>query len=185
MIHLHVVESWLTCLLLPKTGLTGCGMAIAQRLAKSGLGRELCNAMTDLPVEALTVFLHGWRNQLRNELAEDPQHLLGRRHQQLARQVPDGFPRLDILRQYALPITSGSLGNTPELQEMSRSWVPQCPDLGELATMCQTLFGWGTQVNIYDKFEKHIWPGAILRSLLQVCCCDPIQATFKGADHQL
>ena len=144
-------------------------MAIARRLAKSGLGRELCNAMTDLSAEAFTVFLHGWRNQLRNELAEDPHHLLGRRHRQLARQVQDDFPRLDILRQYALPITSGSLGNTPKLQEMSRSWVPHGPDLGGLAGICQALFGWGLEVNICDKFERHVWPGAILRSLLQVC----------------
>jgi hypothetical protein len=154
-------------------------MAIARRLAEStGLGRELCDAIMDLPAEALVQYLHGWCNQLRNELANDR---LGCQFGQLASHVPDEFPWLDVLRQYAMPVTSGSTGKDLELRDVSRLWVPCCPNPGDLAGICQTLFAWGMEVDIWAKFGRHIWPGAILHSLLQVC--RPFLLDSLNIDH--
>lgn len=111
-------------------------------------------------------YLDGWRNELQYELMHDPHHLLGRRYEQLANRVPHGFPELSIVKQYIAPITSGSLGW--ELQDASAMWTPRCPDLGRMAELCQTLFAWGDEVDIWSKFQKNVWPGAILRSLLEV-----------------
>jgi len=163
--------------------LGGCGIVIAQQLAHSGLGRDLCDAMVDLPAEAFEKYLCGWRTRLRDELANDPNHLLGRQYGRLASQVQDGFPQVDVLRLYALPITSGLLGKDSELQDMSMSWMPRCADLGNLASICQTLFAWGNGINIWAKFEKYVWPGAILRSLLQVCL--PSRSTSCNTDYWL
>jgi hypothetical protein len=95
----------------------------------------------------------------------DPHHLLGHRYEQLANQVPE-FPQLSIVKQYITPATSGLLGW--ELQDTFAMWTPCCPDLGRMVELCQALFAWGDEANIWSKFQKNVWPSAILRSLLEV-----------------
>ena len=134
---------------------------------QSGLGRDLYNAATILPDEVLTCYLATWCDQLQYELMHDPHHLLGHQYEQLANQVPHRFPQLSVVKQYIMPITSGSL--SWELQDTFALWTPCCPNLGHMAELCQTLFMWGDEAIIWSKFQKIVWPGAILRSLLEVC----------------
>ncbi len=90
--------------------------------------------------------------------------MIGRRYPSLACRIKESFPSLDVLKLYVQPVTSSSLGCVPD----SSTWIPRCPDLGEMAKLCETLFAWASEEVLQTKFRDLVWPGAIFRSLLQV-----------------
>ena len=112
----------------------------------------------------LDLFLIGWRNELRNELLNDPQGRLGRKYQTLARGIPDNFPEPKALQLYCHPITSqADLSTTPNYSD----WlVPGIPSTKELASLCDSFFGWGP--DILKCMANHVWEGQFIRQLIKV-----------------
>ena len=144
-----------------------CGITIAHHLAKSGLGRELFAAASQLKLldsDTFQLFLQDWRQRLRHELSTDAHHALGRRYKQLAKSISDSFPPLPVLANYVHPVTSQSDGDA--CQDAATRWVPRLPAIATLARLCEHYFSWKT---IQDKFSAHVWQGACVRRLVQVC----------------
>ncbi|OBZ73129.1 Flap endonuclease GEN 1 [Grifola frondosa] len=149
----------------PESGLRGFGHRISRGLACYGLGTDLFEATVSLEDAALTLFLHGWRNNLRWLLCSDPNGYLGRRHVALASTIPDTFPTVDILRAYVYPATS-----SPEALLDVGFCGAISFDLARLARTCEQYFTWGDNVtNLLKKFEKMVWPGVVLRLLMAEC----------------
>ena len=117
----------------PKVGLDGCGWKTARLLAQSELAMTLfIAASTSTSRSELRDFLCYWRNNLRTILAFDPQNILGRRYPSLANNVTDNFPSVDLILQYAQPITSWKTDKIPN----TASWQRCQPHLTEIAALC-------------------------------------------------
>ena len=98
----------------PKVRLDGCGWKTARLLAQSELATTLfIAASTSTSRSELRDFLCYWQNNLRTILAFDPQNLLGRRYLSLANNITDNFPSVDLILQYAQPITSWKTDQIP------------------------------------------------------------------------
>ncbi|KIK03617.1 hypothetical protein K443DRAFT_94831 [Laccaria amethystina LaAM-08-1] len=137
-------------------GLKGCGKVTAQKLMGTGLGDSLLNAAQSLSGDGLVSFMAGWRADLYAELLK-----IG----QLAVAVAvDSFPKLDVLMNYAMPLTSRTLGGPPNA---SQSWVPRAPDLPRIAKLCKQYFRWRTCDTISKKFHTRIWDGICIRRLIE------------------
>jgi Holliday junction resolvase YEN1 len=145
-------------------GLQGCEVKIACRVARTGLGRTLLAAVENNVDGAVKEFLVGWRKELRSKLRNDLDGMIVRRYPSLAHRINESFPSLDVLKLYVQPVTSSSLGRVLD----SSTWIIRHPDLGEMAKLCETLFGWASEEVLQTKFSDLVWPGAIFRSLLQV-----------------
>ncbi|KIJ94494.1 hypothetical protein K443DRAFT_12061 [Laccaria amethystina LaAM-08-1] len=76
----------------------------------------------------------------------------------------DTFPKLDVLMNYAMPLTSRTLGGPPNA---SQSWVPRAPDLPQIAKLCKQYFRWCTCDTISKKFHTRIWDGICIRRLME------------------
>ena len=120
--------------------------------------------MRNLSSSALDLFLIGWRDELRNELLNDPQGRLGRTYPTLAQQIPDNFPAPKALQLYCCPLTSqADLSFTPNYSD----WlVPGIPCTEKLAPLCDSFFGWGPDILKY--MANHVWEGQFVRQLIQV-----------------
>jgi Holliday junction resolvase YEN1 len=148
-----------------KIGLPGCGVQIAHRLSRYGLGESILDAGTKLPFQQLSDFLVSWRAQLRHALFADPAGHLGRKCPALANNISATFPDPLTVIQYAAPIISWSDGQ----QHVDFSDVkPRPPDVTKLASLCERLFSWGTAVGILCKFNTTVWDGACMRMLCEV-----------------
>lgn len=147
-------------------GLEGCGSNIARKLSLSGLGDTLLNGVEAVSFSVHSNFLANWRNSLRFELHNDPNGLLGRKHQVLAARVPATFPNPRILLKYVKPVTSWSNGgHGPNLS----SWRPQQPNIEQLAAYCARYFAFGPMADIVTKFRKVVWEGVCIQMLCAVC----------------
>jgi Holliday junction resolvase YEN1 len=125
----------------------------------------LFTAATTLPQQDLEAFLHGWRNKLINELLCDPHGLLKAKHPMLVQNIPPDFPKLDVLHLYTCPVTSWSEnGEGPD----TASWTLRQLNLAKLAVLCEKSFSWGSAGIINDRFQKNVWPAAVMRMLLKV-----------------
>ena len=146
-------------------GLCGCGPKIACGLAQYGLGQRLvwaCESYNDMQ---LTMYLSDVRHELRHLLRTDPMGFIGQQCTVLADNVPEDFPSIQVLRDYAEPLTSWSQG-----EYMVASIPEVCSreaDIGGLALFCSQRLGWVPSV-MHNKFETCVWPGACLRSLCPV-----------------
>lgn len=145
-------------------GLQGCEVKIACRIARTGLGRTLLAAAEGHVDGVVKEFLVGWRKELRSKLRNDLDGKIGRRYPSLALRINEGFPSLDVLKLYVQPVTSSSLGRVLD----NSTWILRQPDLGVMAQLCETLFGWASEEVLHTKFRELVWPGAIFRSLFQV-----------------
>lgn len=149
----------------PKVGLDGCGWKTAHLLAQSELATSLFIAASTLTSQSgLWDFLCDWRNELRTLLAFDPQNILGRRYPSLANNVTDNFPSIDLILQYAQPLTSWTMDQIPD----TASWQPRQPRLTEIAALCEKFFSWGSSGDIVSRFKGTLWPGIAIQHLLQV-----------------
>jgi holliday junction resolvase GEN1/YEN1 len=82
----------------------------------------------------------------------------------LARRITEDFPRLDVLHCYTHPITSESEGTgTRGLESLWRKRA----DVAKIAHVCELYFEWGVEEKVIKRFRSFLWPGAVLRTLLQ------------------
>ncbi|KAJ7028163.1 PIN domain-like protein [Mycena alexandri] len=142
-------------------GLPGCGISIAQGLAKGGYGDSLLAAVQNMTAAGLANFLVGWREEVRIELATNSKGHLKSKQKALASKIPDTFPSLRVLNLYVHPTTSWSDGFL--LPAVDR-WTAKVPALPELALFCKRKFGWKTP-DLIDRFKRLIFPGAFVRRL--------------------
>jgi len=144
------------------TGLHGCGPKIAYGIAQYGLGRNLIWACQNYPDSQLAMYLSDVRHELRHLLRADPLGLIGRRCPVLADNVAESFPSIQVLRDYAEPLTSWSRGQNGVAAIPTVDFNEA--DLSGLALFCSQRLGWVPSV-VHDKFEIYMWPGACLRSI--------------------
>ncbi|KAI0347706.1 PIN domain-like protein [Trametopsis cervina] len=140
-------------------GLPGCGITTAYGLAGYNLGEELCNAVISLHDTELTVFLDEWRDQLRLCLLKDPKGYIGRRHPALAAAVPCTFPDPRIATRYICPVMTDFQPNCG-LAEF------RLPDITSIAQFCELNFMWSSKARLSDEFRLNLWPGLLLRLLI-------------------
>ena len=117
--------------------------------------------MQNLSSSALDFFLISWRNEFRNQLLNDPQGRLGRTYPSLAGRIPNNFPEPMALQLYCCPLTSQA-----DLSDYSAWIVPGIPSTEELASLCDSFFGWGPDILKY--MANHVWEGQFVRQLIQV-----------------
>ncbi|TFY50615.1 hypothetical protein EVJ58_g10971, partial [Rhodofomes roseus] len=141
-----------------ENGLPGFGQRVAHGLARYRFGETLCRAIREISRENIADFLSGWRSDIRQALSTDDQNLLGRRYHQLAQQIPDTFPNLDIVEMYAHPATSA--------WEDFEMGTPVRPDIAELGRLCERYFSWGSTEGIIQHFGSCLIPGIVTRVLI-------------------
>jgi hypothetical protein len=142
-------------------GLTGCGVQTALGVVKYGLGTTLCAAARVNGGVEFANFLVGWRDHLRQILRMDPRNLIGRRNPLCAQNVTDAFPDVEVLHAYLNPSSSVSHGNNHPPP------TSQLPDVACIGQLCERYFEWATPDEILPQFLKHVWPGVILRMILE------------------
>jgi len=78
--------------------------------------------------------------------------------------LPENFPELDVLEQYAFPTNSGSgkdnlSTNSIALRDRNDLNLP------EIAKLCEKYFEWGYREKIIERFRNLLWPCAVMRVL--------------------
>lgn len=119
-----------------KDGLRGCRMTIAHGLAKYRLGESIVDAFMTKDQPAFMQYLIGWRHQLCNILASDPEGLLGRQYPSLAHRIPEAFPCYDVLQKYVRPLTTFSINKDVNCYRIESSQ----PCLKRLVSFCEQQF---------------------------------------------
>ncbi|KAJ7145351.1 PIN domain-like protein [Mycena crocata] len=139
-------------------GLPNCGVATAIALAHAGLGRQLIAGLTGQSRRASMVFLDTWRELLRSELANNTSGHLPRLYKKLARNIPAGFPDLDVINLYRHPIISvGPASCKLEFHP---------PRLDILAAFAEDYFHWGHSIGILEHITEQLVPGLVIRELV-------------------
>src|ERR1700733_11147951 len=88
-------------------GIKGCGAGIAHGLAKCTFQCSLIDAFHNGDQHGnRDDLLRAWREEVQQELRTNSQGFLPSRHPGIARDIPDNFPRWEILRLYIQPSTS-------------------------------------------------------------------------------
>ncbi|KAI9057193.1 hypothetical protein FKP32DRAFT_1584326, partial [Trametes sanguinea] len=137
----------------------GCGAAVAYGLVRYGLGRALHAALTSLSESDVQAFLLEWRAQLRDNLRNDPQGIIGRRHPALAASLPANFPDVAIARLFLTP----ALLPAERYAGLSN---PRPIDLPSLSRLCERYFSWGSRAEILKTFRTTLWVGEALGMLI-------------------
>ncbi|PBK81549.1 PIN domain-like protein, partial [Armillaria gallica] len=145
-------------------GLQDCRQKTAHALCQTSLSDELFTAVTIMGPTALDNFLVGWQTRLQSELIT-PTIPGPSRHPALVNKLLDDFPNPQILRLYALPVTSWSGEHAPPNATL---WKPPLPDIACIATFCDKFFHWESDIRL-KRLRKNIWPGIIIHSLYWVC----------------
>ncbi|KAI6137913.1 PIN domain-like protein, partial [Pisolithus tinctorius] len=148
-----------------ETGCRWCSMDVACRLVNYGFGKTLFEAAIMLQFVEFMEFVARWRDDVCEVLRTDPQHLLGRRHHELARIIVEErieFPDPAVLAMYLLPHTSWSEGRHPPVAVVRSSQ----PDLTSLVEFCSRHLGWSPDTIRSRLMGAHA--GAAMRTLLQV-----------------
>ena len=150
---------------LGQDGIRGCGIDIAQKLARYGLGDALLEAATTLPLlEFVTTFCVKWRNEVCQTLISDPLGILQRRYRELALtiQMMLDFPSPFIIASYLGPLTSWS-NDQPNFNGIVLS---RQPDVMTIARFCIQRFSWSVET-LLDKM-RGVWTAVVIRSFCQV-----------------
>ncbi|KAI0696043.1 PIN domain-like protein, partial [Cerioporus squamosus] len=140
-------------------GLRNCGPKVAEGLARYGLGRTLRRALDTYNDEQLAQYLVVWRDQVRSRLRDDPHGYIGRKHPQLAANIPPMFPKLEAARLLASPVLLANTSYDAVLR-------PRPIDFGQLGAACERHFGWGSAAEIRKTFRTALWPCELIRMLL-------------------
>ncbi|KAL5478675.1 hypothetical protein ACEPAI_1952 [Sanghuangporus weigelae] len=138
-------------------GIEGCGTTVAHALARCGFGEKLLDAARELSRPRLQAFLDGWRNEIRSELRSNSRGFMNTKKLKLAKDLPDTFPDIDVLRLYTHPMTSERKDLRPEFL-----WNRE-PDLMKLAALCERKFEWGVREIIIKRFRTVMWAPIVLR----------------------
>ncbi|KIJ23865.1 hypothetical protein M422DRAFT_72490 [Sphaerobolus stellatus SS14] len=146
-------------------GIDGCGINVAHALARAGFGDSLLEAARSSNSGALAAFLPTWRQALRHELTTNASGFATRKSPSVAKRITEDFPRLDVLRCYTHPITSESEG--VGMRGLDALWnIPF--DVAKIARVCEMYFEWGIERTVIKRFRSFLWPGAVLRTMLQI-----------------
>ncbi|KAJ7727690.1 PIN domain-like protein [Mycena olivaceomarginata] len=140
-------------------GLHGCGLTIAMGLGRAGLGMELISGLKGQSHANSLRFLCTWRYSLCAELRTNASGHLPRRYSQLAAAVPADFPDLEVINLYLHPIVAECVP--------AHVLILQPPRLNVLARFAEDHFGWGDSVGILNHFADHLFPGLVVRDLVQ------------------
>ena len=141
---------------------------MAMSLASGPLALSLYHSATNLSENDLRTFLLTWRDDLEDELLNDPHGALGRTYTHLANTIPLSFPDPKVVRQYTHPLTSSiDLGSSTR---MSRWFILTFPNTVSLALLCDQYFGWGP--DILNRLCANVWDGYFIRRLAQVLYCN-------------
>ena len=128
------------------------------------LGDELLQAAQNLSDAALSTFLITWHVQLQEELLTNKSQVLNSRVIAAANSIGEDFPDINVVLQYAKPVTSLL---HPESRPDPFTWVPQLPCLAELAFLCHTSFSWDA-AGIMKSFRSKVWPVCCIQRLSQI-----------------
>lgn len=147
-------------------GLVGCGTQIAHGLSQYGLGKELLTVATQFQHNdiARNQALAVWRSSVQEYLRTDPLGYLGRRYPSLANIFPADFPDSVVLDQYINPVTSSDVTLTSLSFSLTKS--PLRFNLSQLTSICELWFSWRTSYVLLSKFNMFVWPGLILRAVI-------------------
>ncbi|KAF8170851.1 PIN domain-like protein [Mycena galopus ATCC 62051] len=140
-------------------GLSKCGITTAVGLARAGLGRQLISGLFGQSRTDALRFLEVWLESLRSELQTNVSGHLSHRYPQLAASIPANFPDLEVINLYLHPIVTE---HAPTMQLIFRP-----PRLDILAHFAEDRFGWGDSVGILSHFADYIFPGLVIRDLVQ------------------
>ena len=137
---------------------------MAMSLASGPLALSLYHSATNLSENDLRTFLLTWRDDLEDELLNDPHGALGRTYTHLANTIPLSFPDPKVVRRYTHPLTSSiDLGSSTR---MSQWFILTFPNTVSLALLCDQYFGWGP--DILNRLSANVWDGYFIRRLAQV-----------------
>ncbi|KAK0472840.1 PIN domain-like protein [Armillaria novae-zelandiae] len=128
-------------------GVPGCGIQTAAGIAQTGIGKQLFDALEVSEIGHYHQAASMWHWDLCTMLDTKGVGQLYSHHHSLASCIPSDFPKVSVLIQYLHPMTS-TLENLPS------------PPLLEL-------FVWGHPMGIIENFSHHIFPGLVIRELLQ------------------
>ncbi|KAK0492214.1 hypothetical protein EDD18DRAFT_1108972 [Armillaria luteobubalina] len=139
-----------------------CGIRTAVEIAKTGIGKQLADALKNCTTDDFRRVTLAWRRDLCDVLEKgvDP---LNSRHRSLVSHIPLDFPNATVVSQYLRPLTSQSKGG----RRMPVMPLPSLPDIPKLAKLCGELFTWGDSQDIINKFGDHVFPGLAVRELLR------------------
>ncbi|TDL24180.1 PIN domain-like protein [Rickenella mellea] len=140
-------------------GVDKFGKTIAHALARCGFGDQLLRACERRQEESLHLVLPRWRAAVNMELATDSCGFLGRTYPRL--QLPDAFPDLKLLENYATPVCSAKLGRQGGGAMRGTGEM----NLGRIAAFCEKYFEWGTRTLIVKRFRDLLWEAAVIRIL--------------------
>ncbi|PBK89498.1 hypothetical protein ARMGADRAFT_1033065 [Armillaria gallica] len=125
-------------------------------------------------------FLVMWQVRLQSKLLQ-PTVAGASRHPTLVNKIPADFLSVEVLKYYALPETSWSIGWTPCDATV---WEPPLPDISHIMAFCDSFFHWDSDVQL-SHFRKQIWPGIIVQSLYQKCSVSLPSYTVQIQTHIL
>ncbi|KAK0223278.1 hypothetical protein IW262DRAFT_1458280 [Armillaria fumosa] len=141
-------------------GVPGCGIQTAAGIAQTGIGKHLFDALEASEIGHYHHVASMWRQDLCTMLDAKGVGRLYSCHCLLASRIPSDFPKVSVLIQYLHPMTS-MLENLPAPPSLGQ------PDLPRLSKLCEKLFVWGHPMGIIKNFSHHIFPGLVIRELLQ------------------
>lgn len=135
-------------------GVPGVGAKTACQAARAGFGKELC-AIGQTDHAALAT----WKERLRHEIATNESKYFSRKYGAL--NIPDDFPRRDVLRYYTHPC----LSSNDRLDKLKRElkW-DQVIDFNALRTFTGEAFGW-ICVSGAKKFIRNLAPALLVKQL--------------------
>ena len=150
---------------LKQDGICGCGIDIARKLARYGLGDALLEAATTLPlVEFVTIFCVKWCNEVCQTLILDPLGILQHKHRELALtiQTTTDFPSPFVIASYLGPLTSWS----NDQPRFDGNVLSRHPDVTTIARFCDQHFSWSVET-LLGKMHG-VWTAVVVRSFCQV-----------------
>lgn len=113
-----------------------------------------------MSLDDLGLFLAGWRCELQQCFREDPLGHLGGRYPALADGITKSFPHMDALRYYTQPVTT-------DFDPGYQIPLPRFPKVHDLVRFCELEDLFSARVGIVAKFKELLWPGLVLRELLE------------------
>ncbi|KAK0187068.1 PIN domain-like protein [Armillaria mellea] len=152
-------------------GIKGCGIQTAADITLMGIGEYLFEALETSLVKDYPAIASKWCHDLCVMLESQG---VGHHHA-LASRIPLDFPKVSVVVQYIQPLTSSN-----GMLTLPAAPSPCPPDIPKLARLCEKLFVWGHSMGIIKKFSDHIFPGLVIRELLQDLC--KRRGTMLGSD---
>ncbi|TIC74042.1 hypothetical protein E3Q00_02335 [Wallemia mellicola] len=147
-------------------GVQSCGTKNAFGLARAGFGDKLIEGVRTLQRDQLDSFLTNWREELKEELANNSSGYLSSKRPSVATSITTSFPDLDVLERYINPLTTESIDCEQKYKEsLNNIKYNKEPNIAELARFCEEYFEWGEKSRIIAKFRNSVWDGIYIRAL--------------------